>query len=221
MAKTIELKVTTRTATGKEAAHATRHLGEIPGIYYGFETEPVKFTVNRRNLENTLRQEPRIIHLVTEKQDLGDCIVRELQKDPVTDLLLHIDFLALHPGSLVTVNVPIEFIGEPAALKTGGLLNILKHRLSIRCLPKDLPDTLKLDISQMEDESGILVRDVDFDDIEIKDPGDATIVRVTVPDAVDLPEDAVAEEELAEGETAEGAEAEDGSSADDSKKTEE
>jgi large subunit ribosomal protein L25 len=219
MAKTIELKVTTRTATGKEAAQATRHLGEIPGIYYGFEKEPVKFTVVRHDLETTLRQEPRIIHLVTEKEVLGDCIVRELQKDPVTDLLLHIDFLALHPGSLVTVNVPLEFEGEPASLKTGGMLNVMRHRLKIRCLPKDLPDTVKLDISQMEDESAILVRDLDFENIEVKDPGDATIIRVTVPEAEELPETAV-DEELPEGETADDAEAGDESAEDDSKKAE-
>ncbi len=183
MAKTLELKVEIRTTTGKEASHAVRHTGAIPGVYYGYKKETVMFTVDRHELENTLRQHPRIIHLLTEQDDLGECVVRELQKDPVTDVLQHVDFLALHPELKVSVMVPLELTGEPACLKTGGRLNVFQHNLRIRCLPEHLPDFLTLDISEMESDSAILIRDLDFPHIEVQEPVDATVVRITIPKA--------------------------------------
>ncbi|MBL7033701.1 MAG: 50S ribosomal protein L25 [Candidatus Delongbacteria bacterium] len=183
MAKTLELKVETRTAVGKEAAHAIRHTGAIPGIYYGYNKESVKFTVDRRELETTLRQRPRIVHLFTQDADLGECVVRELQKDPVSDELQHVDFLALHPKLKVSITVPLEFSGVPACLKLGGKMNVMHHRLRIRCLPEYLPDALTLDVSAMEADSAILVRDLDFKNIEVREPSDATIVRISMPKA--------------------------------------
>jgi large subunit ribosomal protein L25 len=154
MVETTELKAWARQRSGKGGARSTRREGRIPGILYGDKKEPESISVEYRAISQQLLTghfQSTIFTLNVEgaKTRVIPCGV---QLDPVRDFPIHVDFLRVSKDALVTVAVPVRFLNEAASpgLKRGGVLNIVRHEIPVRCPADAIPDHFDVDLTGLE-----------------------------------------------------------------------
>ena len=205
-----------RSISGKGPARQLRRQGLVPGVFYHRGDVNVPISVNRTELGLLLRRRPSLITVKIEDQEPRECIIRELQRDPLDDTILHIDLMGIMRSQKLTVTVPVRLVGVAAGVKTGG--GILEHgltELKIECLPKDIPSVIEVNVDEVSIGHSIHVRDLQFAGLKfIDDP--QTMVATVVPPAVvrEVVEEAAPEvTEEAKEEAAEGGETEKGRAA--------
>ena len=207
------LKLQPRAVIGKKVK-ALRRQGIVPVHMYGKGTEPLALQVENQVLQRVLTIAGTNIPLSVEvdgKEGDSLCFVREVQRHPVTEGLLHVDFMSVDVTETVQAEVPIVISGNaPAVLEMGGTLLQPLQSLLVESLPMNIPPSFELDVSQLDDfEKGIFVRDVAAaaDVTMVTDP-DELIARVSAP-RIEVDEvEAEPEEDVEEGdEEGEGEEA--------------
>jgi large subunit ribosomal protein L25 len=154
MAETTELKAWARQRSGKGGARSARREGRVPGILYGDKQEPQSISVDYRAISQELLTghfQSTIFTLNVEGAKTR-VIPRSVQLDPVRDFPIHVDFLRLTKNALVTVDVPVRFLNEAASpgLKRGGVLNIVRHEIPVRCPADAIPDHFDVDLTGLE-----------------------------------------------------------------------
>jgi large subunit ribosomal protein L25 len=154
MAEAIELKAWARARSGKGAARATRREGRIPGILYGDKQEPETIAVDYRAISlqmHTGHFQSTIFTLDVDGKKTR-VIPRGVQVDPIRDFPIHVDFMRVGKDALVTVEVPVRFLNEAASpgLKRGGVLNIVRHEIPVRCPADAIPDHFEVDLTGLE-----------------------------------------------------------------------
>jgi len=145
-----------REDTGKGASRRLRRLaGEIPAIVYGGKKDPVMLTLLHKDVAKALENEAFYSHIVSLDVDGSseDVILKDVQRHPAKKLILHLDFLRVSKTTKLHTKVPLHFINEDVSVgvKTGG--GIVAHtmtELDIMCLPKDLPEYIEVDMSDVE-----------------------------------------------------------------------
>ncbi len=197
-------------AVGKSAARAVRRAGNVPCVLYGQHIDPVVFQLAEEHLRNLVyTTETHIVEVRVDGQAFR-CILKDAALHPVTDRPMHADFLALKTGELLTITVPVHFEGTPVGQREGGAVQVILHELEVRCLPRNIPSHIPVDISELSIGDTIHIGDLDEGDITFLGRSDQTIVTVAQPrvveeaeaEAVEGVEDAEAddsEEEDAEG----------------------
>jgi len=212
MAEAIELKAWARGGSGKGGARSVRREGRVPGTLYGDKQEPQTISVDYRaiNLQlNTGHFQSTIFVLDVEGKKTR-VIPRAVQLDPVRDFPIHVDFLRLGKDALVTVDVPVRFLNEAASpgLKRGGVLNIVRHEIPVRCPADAIPDHFEIDLTGLEIGDSIHISAVKLPEgvrpTITRDFTVATIVGRAAEEPV--PGAAVAEAAVPGAEGAEGAE---------------
>ena len=201
--KSVEIQGNVRTEVGSKYAKAERKAGNVPCVVYGGEA-PIHFsapTLAFRGLVYTAEAK-------TAKITVGDttveAVIQDIQFHPVTDQLMHIDFIQLVDGKAVTMNIPVVLHGQARGVLNGGKLKTILRQLSVRAIPGHFPESIYLDITALRIGKSIRVSDVTPEGFDILNADTAVIVTVKkARGAVD--EDDDEEEEGAEG--AEGAEA--------------
>jgi large subunit ribosomal protein L25 len=180
------LKLQPRAVIGKKVK-ALRRQGIVPVHMYGKGTEPLALQVENQVLQRVLTIAGTNIPLSVEvdgKEGDSLCFVREVQRHPVTEGLLHVDFMSVDVTETVQAEVPIVISGNaPAVLEMGGTLLQPLQSLLVESLPMNIPPSFELDVSQLDDfEKGIFVRDVAAaaDVTMVTDP-DELIARVSAP----------------------------------------
>jgi large subunit ribosomal protein L25 len=154
MAETTELKAWARQRSGKGGARSARREGRVPGILYGDKQEPQSISVDYRAISQELLTghfQSTIFTLNVEGAKTR-VIPRSVQLDPIRDFPIHVDFLRLTKDALVTVDVPVRFLNEAASpgLKRGGVLNIVRHEIPVRCPADAIPDHFDVDLTGLE-----------------------------------------------------------------------
>ena len=154
MAEAIELKAWARARSGKGGARAERREGRIPGILYGDKQTPEPISVEYRAIDQQIHTghfQSTIFVLDVEGKKTR-VIPRAVQLDPVRDFPIHVDFLRVSKDALVTVDVPVRFLNEAASpgLKRGGVLNIVRHDIAVRCPADSIPDHFDVDLTGLE-----------------------------------------------------------------------
>jgi large subunit ribosomal protein L25 len=154
MAEAIELKAWPRQRSGKGGARAVRREGRIPGILYGDKQAPEPISVEYRAINQQIHTghfQSTIFVLDVEGKKTR-VIPRAVQLDPVRDFPIHVDFLRLSKDALVTVDVPVRFLNEGASpgLKRGGVLNVVRHDIAVRCPADAIPDHFEVDLTGLE-----------------------------------------------------------------------
>lgn len=154
MAETTELKAWARQRSGKGGARAARREGRIPGILYGDKKGPESISVEYRAISQQLLTghfQSTIFTLDVEGTKTR-VIPRGVQLDPVRDFPIHVDFLRVSKDALVTVDVSVRFLNEAASpgLKRGGVLNIVRHEIPVRCPADAIPDHFDVDLTGLE-----------------------------------------------------------------------
>jgi large subunit ribosomal protein L25 len=220
----LELNAALRTDTGKGAAHRLRAVNRIPGIVYGPGEDNVMVALDTRDFDKMIRQAAGSSIVINLKvagegkaQDLH-CLIKEMQRDPVTSRPIHIDLLHVSMNKPVTSSVPVKLNGVSYGVKTeGGFMDHVMRLIDITCLAKDIPDFVELDVTELKVGDSIYTRDVDIPGIEVAMADDRAIVAIhgkTVSKAEQALEDEAAALAAGEAAEAEAAAAEDEPKAD-------
>jgi large subunit ribosomal protein L25 len=208
-----ELKAEKRDQAGKGAARKIRATGRVPAVLYGPQLDPMRLTVDSRELWHALHTDAGTNVLISLAVD-GDTFLtmpREVQRDIVRGTLLHVDFLRIRRDVAIQVDVPIHLTGEAAGVTEGGVIEHHLWELRIECLPASVPESIDADVTNLNIGDSLHVSDLRIPQhLTVLTPKDETIVSVVPPPVLEVPEEAVPEEELPEGEVPEGAEAPEG-----------
>jgi len=163
--KQITLSAIKREKTGKEISKKLRKQGLIPAIVYGPRFQPLPIAVKFNELESILIKHKGETLLFNLELTDGEpskiqAILKDYQTHPITDKIIHIDFLAIHEEETITLDIPLEFLGKPVGISKGGVLEILLHELTIECLPSNIPDKIYIDISNLDVGDVLHVKDI-------------------------------------------------------------
>jgi large subunit ribosomal protein L25 len=177
--KSVAMSGTLRAGVGKKDANGLRRTGQIPCILYG-GTEQVKFTMEERSFKPLVYTPD--VHVV--ELDLDgkkyQAIMKELQLHPVTDKILHVDFLEVAAGKPVTFELPVKFEGTAPGVRNGGKLLRKMRKIAVRGPVEKFPDALTIDVSKMEIGDVVRVGDVKIDGLTLLHEPNITIVAVRV-----------------------------------------
>ena len=175
--KSIEIKGSLRTEVGKKATKAIRKQGSVPCIIYGGK-ENINFFVETPALK-PLVYTPNV-YLVKIDVDGKTCtaIMKELQFHPVTDEILHIDFVEISDDKVIFMNIPIRVVGNSIGVKKGGRLSLVKRALKVKALPKNLPDVLEVDVETLDVGQSIKVGDLNFENLTVLNNNREPVVSI-------------------------------------------
>jgi large subunit ribosomal protein L25 len=153
--KSVPLTAYSRAATRRAGAKKLREDGRVPAVIYGRKAPPQNLEVERTALEDLVHHSASEILLVDlavaeDARPQRLALVQEIQHHPLSGKMLHIDFHEVSENEKVTVSVPVEAQGEAAGVKAGGILEHVMFKLRVRCLPKDLPDVINVDVTHVE-----------------------------------------------------------------------
>lgn len=203
--KSINIQAKKREAVGRKQTAKLREEGNVPCVIYGGD-EVIHFYAHENELRHLVyTPNAYIVKLSIDGKEL-DAILQDIQFHPVTDKILHIDFMQAFEGKPVTVNIPVKLHGLAAGVKQGGKLNLLQRKLRIKGLMKDLPDTLDVNVESVTLGKTVKVGELSFDNLQILNPKSEVVLSVKLTRAAVSEEE---EEELEEGEEAEGEAGED------------
>jgi large subunit ribosomal protein L25 len=190
-----------RELMGKKNAKNYRDEGSIPGVYYFHGNEAIPLLFDGMKLTKFLMGHRGLIDLQIqgEKEPLK-CFLKDFQRDPVTDAPIHVDFQGVKMGEKIVIYVPLVVKGTPVGVKAGGILEHITRELEIECFPKDLPELLEVDVTQLEIGDSIHIEDLKYENITILDDPEETVVLVEAPRIVVEEEVSEEEEEMAEPE---------------------
>lgn len=179
----ITLEAKTRTETGK-AAKNLRNQGFLPAVVYGAKTAAQAISVGMKEFKKALTDagESTLVNLKVDGKDLN-VLIHDVALDPVKDLPLHADFLAVEMDKEVHTKVEIEFVGESAAVKNeGGILVKVMHDIEVSALPKDLPHSIQVDVSKMGAIGDrMFVSDLSVPNVKFLVPMDEVVALIDAP----------------------------------------
>jgi large subunit ribosomal protein L25 len=202
---TVALTAQARKTSGKGAARSLRRQSLVPAVLYGRALESTLLSVSPGDLEkatSTASAENILIDLtITDGESTRNqrAMIREIQVDPVKRNILHVDFLGISMDRKITVEVPINLVGDPVGVSAGGMLQQVLRSVEISCLPDRIPDTLELDVSSLTMGHSLHVSDLRTPEgVELLSDPRLTLATVLAPKRVEEKPAAPAEgEELA------------------------
>lgn len=206
--ETIELKAQTRTTRGNSPARAMRREGNVPAVLYGPKIEPKSLSISAHELETIVKQGGlgrAILNLsIAGEQKAKAVMIKELQSHPVSNRLLHVDLYEVSMDREIRVNVPVVTTGTSKGVELGGLLQIIRHELEVLCLPNAIPDSINIDITELDIGDSVHVEDINMDEnVQLLHEVNFTILTISSPK-----KEAAEEEGVEEGEEVEAAEGE-------------
>jgi large subunit ribosomal protein L25 len=212
MAEAVELKAWARQRSGKGGARQVRRDGRVPGIVYGGKQEPENIALESKAISKQIQTghfQSTVFMLDVDGTKIR-VIPRDVQLDPVRDFPIHVDFMRLSKDATVTVDVPVHFLNDAASpgLKRGGVLNVVRHDIPVRCPADQIPDSFEVDLTGLEIGDSIHISAIKLPEgvtptITDRDFTVATIVGRTAEEAepTEGEAEAAAEESAAEGDT--------------------
>jgi large subunit ribosomal protein L25 len=186
MAQQVKLKAQKRTVIGRNAIKKLKKEGLVPGIVYGSQAEPTALQVSARELTSVLAHASSE-HVLVDLEITDDgqstnrlALIQEVQHHPLRRELLHVDFHAVSTTEKITSEVPIEAVGDPLGVRTfGGLLEYSLRSLEVECFPQDLPDIVRVDVTNLNIGEALHVRDIPLPSgVEALTDADLTVVSV-------------------------------------------
>jgi large subunit ribosomal protein L25 len=192
---------------GKNANRRLRAAGRMPGVVYGRNVEAVAVSVDPKDLDRILISNTghNTIFTLKYQDQQRNVLIREHQRDPVGEELIHADFMAISMDRTMVFDVPVEIMGTAAGVRLdGGILDLVVREIQLECLPGSLPDHIRVDVTDLEIGDSVRVEqlDVDSDKVKILSDPDLTVLTIAAPsvetaDDEIMPEDETAEPEIA------------------------
>ncbi len=177
--KSITIKGSERESVGKVATKALRNAGLVPCVLYGgnqtvhFSAEEIAF----KNLIYTPNAHTVVIDLGDKK---FDAVLQDIQVHPVTDKILHIDFFQLFDDKEITIEVPVKVTGTSPGVLGGGVLRLNTRKLKVKALPKNLPDFVEADITELEMGNKLYVTKLADDNFKLLHPDNTVVAQVRI-----------------------------------------
>ncbi|TMQ59654.1 MAG: 50S ribosomal protein L25 [Candidatus Eisenbacteria bacterium] len=183
----VSLEAARRAEVGKGVARKLRAGGRVPAVYYGRGEDSIPLTVSLKELESVIHAADGS-NVIVDLKVSGDkakdrkALIREIQRDPVAGLILHLDLQHISLTERITVEVPIVLVGTPIGVKdAGGILEHLLREVEVECLPTEIPAKLEVDVSGLAIGDSLHVRDIKTERAEIKTEMDRAIAAVVPP----------------------------------------
>ncbi|TKG96483.1 50S ribosomal protein L25/general stress protein Ctc [Puteibacter caeruleilacunae] len=177
--KSIEIKGQLRTAVGKKDAKNLRNAGNVPCVMYGGEA-PVHFYADANEFRKVVYTPSVYLIDLNINGEACKAIMQDIQFHPVTDEILHIDFLQIFEENPVTIEIPVEVEGFAKGIKAGGKLKINLRRLKVKALAKDLPDTITLNVEELGLGESIKVEAMEVENLEFLNAKSTPVVSVII-----------------------------------------
>ncbi len=167
--------------TGPAAAAEMRVANTIPAVIYGPQTENIHFSVPELELERLLKAEDAQIVDVNIDGKSYSSIVKTVDFHPVTDRPIHADFYAYSESHPVTISLPIRISGSAPGVLAGGRLDHNLKKVNVRCLPKDIPAHIRADVSKLNINDTLRIKDLDFSGVSPLVSPERTVVIIKPP----------------------------------------
>ena len=193
-----KLDIENRDSVGKKSTKEMRKEGKVPSTLYFKGEEPESIAVEKLKLYQALKSDQRIYE-VELKGESQYVMVKAVQYHPVTDEILHLDFMRVRRSEKMTISVPLVLVGKPIGVTEGGILSQVLNQIEISCFPTNVPEQIEINIDDMELNSSISIADVSYDDdeVEIISAEDINVASIAAP---------AAEEEITEADADDAAE---------------
>ena len=181
--KTVSLSGSLRENVGKKDAKKHRKNGDFPCVIYGGK-EQVHFIANEKEFKKLFNVPAVYIIKININGKEYDTIVQDVQYHPVTDRILHSDFLEILPDKPVVIAVPVKPEGVPTGVLKGGKFIIKLRKVKVKALPKDLPDFIVVKTDDLDIGDSVKVMDIKYENITFLDPPSTVLVGVRTARAV-------------------------------------
>jgi large subunit ribosomal protein L25 len=209
----VEITIERREERGKGRARGLRRRGVIPGVFYGPKRTTVAIGVSADEFDRKLShlEGSHLIRLVNDggkDAELHDkaVLLREVQRHPVTDDVLHVDFLEVDLTERLTVSVPLHFVGKAAGVVAGGILQPIVREVEVECLPTEIPEFIDVDVSALGIHEAVHLSDLKLPEgVTAVGDGAQPLVTVLPPTVEETKPAEAAEAAPVEGAPAEGA----------------
>jgi large subunit ribosomal protein L25 len=220
MSETTTINVELRKDVGKGASRRLRREGKVPAVIYGGRKDPVSLTLQLNDLLHATENEAfyaSILEIKIDEKTTQQAVVRDMHRHPYKPIIMHIDFLRVSAKEFLKMLVPVHFMGEaesPAGTTSGVVIQHLITEVEISALPKDLPEFVSIDLSEMDAGDSVMLSEIQLPEgVEIPALAMGEENDVQLANAIHIKEDqgtgvaaaAEAEAALAEGELGEGA----------------
>jgi large subunit ribosomal protein L25 len=182
--QTSSLSVATRQVAGSRAARRLRRAGNVPGIIYGGNEDPVAFQVGALMLRNTLAHAGAVLELSLDEAKPTPVMVKELVHHPVSGAIQHIDLLRVRMDVRIQATVMVDLVGAESApgVRDGGVLEQIAREVTIEALPGDIPDTIEHDVSSLETGATLTLAELRAPaNIVFVDDLDSLVATITAP----------------------------------------
>ena len=180
-----QISVKKRSIEGSSASRRMRHAGLLPGVIYGINSDPLAVELETHAVEQVLHNhasETILVDIDLEGEGGVSVLLKEVQHHPVSGTLLHVDLQRVAANQTLQVEVSLELVGEPEGVKLGGLLDQVMHTILVECLPADLPETVNMDVSELEIGSALHVSDLKLGNkVVVLSDMDAVVAGVSAP----------------------------------------
>ena len=177
--KSITIKGSQRESVGKAASKALRNAGQVPCVLYGGDNV-LHFSASELAFKNIVYTPNVYTAAIELNGKTYNAILQDIQFDPVSDKIIHIDFYQLHKDKEITIEVPIQIEGTSPGIMAGGTLRIVNRKLKVKALPDNLPDFVPVDISGLEMGNKLYVTKLAQDKYKIMHPDNTVVCQVRV-----------------------------------------
>ncbi len=189
--KTVEIIGYKRANLGKAHSQKLRDEGLVPCVLYGGDEQIHFYSPMILFRELVYTNEAHFVHLNIEGDEY-QAILQEVQFHPVSEVILHADFLRIAEDRKIKMNIPIRLIGQAPGVTKGGTLVRKRSSLKVYSFPKDMPDHIDIDVSELDFHHAVKVSDIKVENLEFLDPKQASIAVVEVPRAAKMAADETA-----------------------------
>ena len=197
----ITIKAQRRTISTKGAVNQLRKNGSVPGIFYAKDVDPIPLAIPELSLKPIVyTSETHIVNLNIDETEEKKSILKNVEFDPITDRIIHFDLQGISLDQEIEIEVPVAFTGQAKGVKDGGVVQHSIHKITVLCLPGNIPDHINIDISDLGLGDSVHVGDLKYDNLKFLQNDDVIIVSVVVPRTAQEPAAGEAAETPAEPE---------------------
>ena len=226
MSEQVNLNATNRDVEGKSSSRQLRRAGSVPAVIYGGEKDPIRISI----LEKDIAKAAEIPGFATQILNINisgeeqNVILKELQRHPATQRVLHADLQRVNPDTKISISVPVRFLNEDICMGVkmhGGAISRLINNIDITCLASNLPEYLEVDVAELDVGDSVflsalnLPEGVEIPSLALGEDRDQAVVSITEAKVLDIEPEVVEEEADGEEGEAQSAEGDSGESAED------
>ena len=176
------LEANERKNTNKQTRNSLRNQGRVLGTFYSKRVKPISIDVSRQSIHPLVfTSKTNLISLNLKDHDKYECVIKNVQFDPVSDKVIHFDLMGITRGEKIQLEIPLQLIGNAIGIKDGGILQHSLYKIDVECFPKNIPQYLDIEISDLALGDSIHVSDLSYDNITILSAPESIVVSINHP----------------------------------------